>query len=334
MVIRGSTQSSLFPIDFAMLQALADPRGAQRPASAPQVAGGDSFNLDELAGDKKDDLKKFIEANQGQFDGAVDTPDELRKLIQMLHQGEGKANNLPKLDAKGASQGDLKNMSSQEMLQLLIDYLMNGGGNDQQQQSPPKPRMLGNLNGGGGNGGGGGGGPSMGGGGGGGGGMSGPASTGGSSPTAGAGAVTAPGSLKGNTNAEKAFNYFVQKGLTKEQAAGIVGNLMQESGVDPNSNQHGGGPGRGIAQWSVGERWAELEKFAQASGRDPRALETQLDFMWKELNSTEGAALSALKGAQTVADATVIFEKKYERAGIPNNAGRIAFANEALQTFA
>src|SRR5690349_1628456 len=52
-----------------------------------------------------------------------------------------------------------------------------------------------------------------------------------------------------------AFNFFVSKGLTKFQAAGIVGNLMQESNVIPTAVQYGGGPGRGIAQWSVGGRW-------------------------------------------------------------------------------
>ena len=51
-----------------------------------------------------------------------------------------------------------------------------------------------------------------------------------------------------------ACNYFVGKGLTNFQSAGIVGNLDQESGVNPSSVQ-AGGPGRGIAQWSVGGRW-------------------------------------------------------------------------------
>ncbi len=52
-----------------------------------------------------------------------------------------------------------------------------------------------------------------------------------------------------------AFDYFVGKGLTDVQAAGIVGNLDQESGMSPTIAQYGGGPGRGIAQWSVGGRW-------------------------------------------------------------------------------
>src|SRR6478609_5553836 len=55
-------------------------------------------------------------------------------------------------------------------------------------------------------------------------------------------------------NDKPAFDFFVAKGLTNFQAAGIVGNLDQESGVNPASVQ-AGGPGRGIAQWSVGGRW-------------------------------------------------------------------------------
>ena len=39
------------------------------------------------------------------------------------------------------------------------------------------------------------------------------------------------------TNDQTAFDYFVGKGLASFQAAGIVGNLDQESGVDPNAVQ-------------------------------------------------------------------------------------------------
>src|SRR6185312_1208901 len=52
-------------------------------------------------------------------------------------------------------------------------------------------------------------------------------------------------------NDQTSFNYFVGKGLTAVQAAGIVGNLDQESGGSPTAVQSGG-PGRGVAQWSAG----------------------------------------------------------------------------------
>src|SRR5277367_4611477 len=58
-----------------------------------------------------------------------------------------------------------------------------------------------------------------------------------------------------SSNEHTAFNYFVSKGLSKIQSAGVIGNLMQESNVIPTAVEYGGGPGRGIAQWSVGGRW-------------------------------------------------------------------------------
>lgn len=50
------------------------------------------------------------------------------------------------------------------------------------------------------------------------------------------------------SKARTAFNFLVSKGLTEIQAAGVVGNLMQESSVRPTAVEYGGGPGRGIAQ--------------------------------------------------------------------------------------
>lgn len=96
--------------------------------------------------------------------------------------------------------------------------------------------------------------------------------------------------LSGKDNREKTFNYFIAKGLTREQSAAIIGNLMQESGINPTSVQSPG-EGRGIAQWNQpkdqpegsGGRWGNLHKFASSLSLDPLELSTQLDFMWYEL---------------------------------------------------
>jgi len=135
------------------------------------------------------------------------------------------------------------------------------------------------------------------------------------------------------SNEEEAFAYFVKKGLTPAQAAGIVGNLMQESGVNPGSHQLGGGPGRGIAQWSVGERWTGVEALAAEQGKSPYDLGVQLDYIWQELNGTESAAFAALKQASSASEAAVVFEEQYERAGIPNNEARIANAEGVLSKY-
>lgn len=67
------------------------------------------------------------------------------------------------------------------------------------------------------------------------------------------------------SNQQVAFEFFVGKGLKNFQAAGIVGNLAMESGVNPNSGQ-AGGSGQGIAQWLAGGRWNNVVFYA-AQGR-------------------------------------------------------------------
>ena len=138
-------------------------------------------------------------------------------------------------------------------------------------------------------------------------------------------------------NTQTAFDFFVHKGLKKVQAAGIVGNLIQESSVDPNAIEYGGGPGRGIAQWSVDGRWNESHDdnvtwYANTKGLNRWALGTQLDFIWYEL-TTHGYGYASLKGATTASAAAVIFEEKYELCGTCDQSKRIAYAQQVLADY-
>ena len=138
-------------------------------------------------------------------------------------------------------------------------------------------------------------------------------------------------------NDKPAFDYFVSKGLTNFQAAGIVGNLDQESGVDPNSVQSGG-PGRGIAQWSVGGRWDttaggnNMLAYAAASNQNAHSLQAQLEFIWLEL-TTEGYGYAQLKATTNVTDATVVFMTKYEICGNCVQTTRINDAQAVLAAY-
>ncbi|RRD03291.1 hypothetical protein EII34_14590 [Arachnia propionica] len=149
--------------------------------------------------------------------------------------------------------------------------------------------------------------------------------------------VATPMVAHAQDNNKTAFDYFVGHGLSNEQAAGIVGNLMAESGdpINPRAVQPGG-PGRGIAQWSVGERWATLESFAAGQGRDPWALDLQLDFIWHEFNTTEGNAFAHLKGTSTVQDAALSFSSKFERCNpiYCHNDKRIEYAQRIFDSYA
>jgi hypothetical protein len=139
-------------------------------------------------------------------------------------------------------------------------------------------------------------------------------------------------------NARTAFNYFVSKGLTEIQAAGVVGNLMQESSVRPTAVEFGGGPGRGIAQWSVNGRWnkdraGNVVAFASARGLDRWALRTQLDFIWHELTVVGGYGLVELRAATTIGAAVRAFQNKYERCGACKEGKRIEYAQQALSLY-
>lgn len=92
-----------------------------------------------------------------------------------------------------------------------------------------------------------------------------------------------------NDNAYYAIDYLMNKhNLTRAQAAGIVGNFMQESTF--NTGARNAGDGRdgsdsiGIGQWN-GERARNLKAFG---GENYNNLDTQLDFAVHELRGTGG----------------------------------------------
>jgi hypothetical protein len=140
-----------------------------------------------------------------------------------------------------------------------------------------------------------------------------------------------------NGNDKVAFDFFVGKGLSKVQAAGIVGNLDQESGMSPTIWQYGGGPGRGIAQWSAGGRWDSdhddnVAWYASQHGASIYSLDLQLEFIWYELTNL-GYGYDELRKATSVTAATEAFQDYYEICGACDASNRIAHAEAALADF-
>ena len=138
------------------------------------------------------------------------------------------------------------------------------------------------------------------------------------------------GDFSGSSGQDQAMNYFMSQGMSKEQAAGIVGNLMQEStaALDPKANN---GTHRGIAQWDA-NRWAGFEKFAKQKGLDVNTREAQLQWIMEEMRTGSGGlGIERFKKTKTAAEAAALFVKDYERSGEkPGHAGydaRIRNAN-------
>lgn len=107
----------------------------------------------------------------------------------------------------------------------------------------------------------------------------------------------------------KVINFFMNKGLTENQARGILGNLLQESNGNPNAINKTSGA-YGIAQW-LGDRKKNL--FYRYNNAP--TLDQQLEYIWEELNLNEKPALQKLLQTDTIAEATRAFANHYERAG-------------------
>jgi hypothetical protein len=104
--------------------------------------------------------------------------------------------------------------------------------------------------------------------------------------------------LTGRDNEQKTWNYFIAKGLSDKQVAGIMGNMQQESHFDPLIMQIGGRSkdpydagslGWGIIQWSgnsepTGDKVTRLFKQSGLSGQI-YTLGTQLDLVWGHMQN-------------------------------------------------
>lgn len=136
-------------------------------------------------------------------------------------------------------------------------------------------------------------------------------------------------------NAEKAIAFFMSKGWSREQAAGIVGNLQAESTKNLNPKAFGrndAGPGLhsyGIAQWNR-DRFANLQNFARSRGTNWNDFNTQLEFIHHELNGSERRAGNNLRRATTAEQAAAIIDAQYERSTGEHRAKRIANARALI----
>jgi hypothetical protein len=141
-------------------------------------------------------------------------------------------------------------------------------------------------------------------------------------------------------NIKDAYNYFIKVGFKDYQAAGIIGNLMQESGVDPKAQQDGSndpnpknGVGFGIVQWTYSDRQGPLVALAKKRNKPPTDLGVQLEYVMQELNGGFKDALTAIKASTDVRSAAVAWATKYEICklcsgiGDPGNRENIRLTN-------
>lgn len=125
-------------------------------------------------------------------------------------------------------------------------------------------------------------------------------------------------------------------GLSKEDAAAILGNLGHESGGFRHMQElrpliPGSRGGWGWAQWT-GPRRRAFEAWAAARGLDQSSYEANYGFLRHELQTTHRRALEQTKRAQGLSEKTRVFEQLYEGAH-PNHKGyasREKYAKRAM----
>lgn len=178
--------------------------------------------------------------------------------------------------------------------------------------------------------------------------------------------------LEGRNNGEKIWSYFIARGLTPEQTAGIMGNLFQESGYIPTIQERLGSystreaafaaeaGGWGIAQWSFGRRDALRDAVVENLGSEyytmndleeemnDELLLFQLEFTYQEMQVRRvDAAVSdrnlrgmtewdAIQTLSSVQDALVFFHDSFERSADTRREvldNRGGFAEQALNDF-
>lgn len=111
------------------------------------------------------------------------------------------------------------------------------------------------------------------------------------------------------------YNRYRQDGLTDAEAAGMTGNIAQESGFDAGAVSNDGYSTRALIQWD-GDRYARFEKWCDDNGRDPSDWRAQVDYSVEEMKTTEPDALRRMRERGddlTPEEAARIIWEDYER---------------------
>lgn len=99
-------------------------------------------------------------------------------------------------------------------------------------------------------------------------------------------------------------------GFTASAAAGVVGNLVQESGLRTDAIGDNGTSG-GLAQWH-NERLDALKRFAAARGKEWTDLDTQIEFLAEEMRTSYADTYAKMQSAELPEIAGQIMTDEYE----------------------
>ena len=109
----------------------------------------------------------------------------------------------------------------------------------------------------------------------------------------------------GTQTAGQVVRYLESQRFAPFGAAGIVGNLQQESGLNPTE------AGGGLAQWNP-SWYARMSAWATGHGLSPTSIAGQLEYLAFDLRSSYPQLVSELNSATSPQEAATMFETTYE----------------------
>lgn len=126
------------------------------------------------------------------------------------------------------------------------------------------------------------------------------------------------------------YGRLIERGMPPHVAAGFVGNFMVEAGVNIDPRAVGdGGRAIGMGQWN--DRGPKLVEFARKRGKDWSDLDTQIDFLMHELETSEAVAKQKIWATNNPVDAALAVSRHFERPGTPHNERRVGFARSIYE---
>ena len=151
--------------------------------------------------------------------------------------------------------------------------------------------------------------------------------------------------LAGNNNVEKILNFYMRKGLNLAQASGIIGNMLQESNLQPNIVQGGrlinedenytleNGKGFGLVQWTFTGRQKPLQEHVDSLRVKNTDLGGQLSFTWVELNGPYLSTLNKLRSTNDPVEAAVVVHDGYEKSADSDGTVRSVRGGNATKVY-
>ncbi len=159
--------------------------------------------------------------------------------------------------------------------------------------------------------------------------------------------VTGAGNLKPSETGQAYMKMLTASGMSKQQAAAMVGHLKVESDNFRADTEYApnayGTKGRGHLQWtdlgSSGGRRSNFESFANTKGLSPTSFEANSQFLMSELQGnhgnhwTNGGSYQGFLQTSNINDASSYLQNNYIRPGVPHTERRLQGAHAAFNAF-